>query len=128
MIWPDLNIGQREDILRNQLKEKKNYISNFQEDHMKINENQITKVSNLARLELNNEEKSEFTRQLSDIISYVEKINELDTDSIKPADHIEDSKNVMRKDKSEKSLLREKIEKVAPSFDEGHFIVPKIIE
>ncbi len=89
---------------------------------------EIEKVASLARLELTEQEKGEYTRQLTDIIEYVEKIKELDTSAIEPADHITDVKNVFRKDLVKKSLDRDAIEKNAPSFENGHFVVPKIIE
>jgi aspartyl-tRNA(Asn)/glutamyl-tRNA(Gln) amidotransferase subunit C len=95
---------------------------------MKIDEKEIVKVANLARLDLTGEEKVEFSKQLNDIIEYVEKVNELDTSEVKPADHIVDMKNVTREDKVEKSLDPSDIEKIAPAFDRGHIVVPRIIE
>lgn len=95
---------------------------------MKIDETLIEKTARLARLELTTEEKHEFSKQLSDIINYVEKINELDTDSVTAADHIIDLKNIFRKDEAKASIERSEIEKIAPGFENGHIIVPKIIE
>ena len=95
---------------------------------MKIDENIINKTAALAMLELNEEEKKEFTEQLTDIITYVEKINELKTDNVKPADHIIDLNNVFRIDEVGKSIDTDKIEKIAPEFKNGHIVVPKIIE
>jgi len=95
---------------------------------MKINENDIQKVAKLARLELNQGEREEFSRQLNDIIEYVEKINELDTSGIKPADHIVELNNVVRADVVQKSIDVAELEKMVPSFRDGHIVVPKIIE
>lgn len=95
---------------------------------MKINENDIQKVAKLARLELDPAEREEFSRQLNDIIEYVEKINELDTSGVKPADHIVELKNVFRDDSVQKSVDVSELEKMAPSFRNGHIVVPKIIE
>lgn len=95
---------------------------------MKINENDIQKVAKLARLELSSEEREEFSKQLNDIIEYVEKINELDTAGVKPADHIVELSNVFREDVVQKSIDPAEIEKMAPSFKNGHIVVPKIIE
>ncbi len=95
---------------------------------MKINENDIQKVAKLARLELSSEEREEFSKQLNDIIEYVEKINELDTSGVKPADHIVELSNVFREDVVQKSIDPAEIEKMAPSFKNGHIVVPKIIE
>jgi len=95
---------------------------------MKIDEKEIVKVANLARLDLTDDEKAEFSKQLNDIIEYVEKINELDTSGVKPADHIVDMKNVTREDRIKESLDISDIEKIAPAFDRGHIVVPRIIE
>lgn len=95
---------------------------------MKIDRQTIEKVSKLSRLELSEPEKDEFSKQLSDIITYVEKINELNTADVKPADHVVDLGNVFRKDEILKSIDKSEVEKIAPDFENGHFIVPRIIE
>lgn len=95
---------------------------------MKINENDIQKVARLARLELSGEESEEFSKQLNDIIAYVEKINELDTSGVRPADHIIELSNVFREDVVQKSIDPAEIENMAPSFRNGHIVVPRIIE
>ena len=95
---------------------------------MKIEEKDIIKVAKLARLELSPDEMNEFSRQLNGIIQYVEKINELDTSGIEPADHIVEVKNVFRKDIVQESINRSELEKIAPDFRQGHIVVPKIIE
>jgi aspartyl-tRNA(Asn)/glutamyl-tRNA(Gln) amidotransferase subunit C len=95
---------------------------------MKIDKDQISRVSTLARLELTEEEREEFSRQLTDIVEYVEKINELKTDNIAPADHIVDLKNVFRKDTVKPSIEITEIEKMAPEFQDDHIVVPQVIE
>jgi aspartyl-tRNA(Asn)/glutamyl-tRNA(Gln) amidotransferase subunit C len=95
---------------------------------VKMDKNDILRVAELARLELTDEEKAEFSRQLSDIISYVEKINELNTENVDPTDHIVDLKNVLRDDAVTESIEKKKLEKIAPRFEEEHFVVPRIIE
>lgn len=95
---------------------------------MKIEESDIIKVAKLARLDLSPEEKDEFSRQLNGIIEYVEKINELDTSKVEAADHIVELNNVFRKDIVKNSIDRAELEKIAPDFQEGYIVVPKIIE
>lgn len=95
---------------------------------MKIDESDIIKVAKLARLDLSPEEKDEFSRQLNGIIEYVEKINELDTSKVEAADHIVELNNVFRKDVVKNSIDRTELEKIAPDFQEGYIVVPKIIE
>jgi aspartyl-tRNA(Asn)/glutamyl-tRNA(Gln) amidotransferase subunit C len=95
---------------------------------MKIDRQTIEKVSRLARLELTEPEKDEFSKQLSDIITYVEKINELNTADVKTADHVVDLGNVFRKDEVLTSIDKSEVEKIAPDFENSHFIVPRILE
>lgn len=95
---------------------------------MKIDETQIGRVARLARLDLTEGETKEFSLQLSAIIGYVEKINELDTGSIAPADHIVEMKNVVRPDAVTPSMDRKDIEAMAPRFERDHFVVPRVIE
>lgn len=95
---------------------------------MKIDDAQIIKTARLARLELSDSEREEYSKQLNDIIEYVEKINELDTSNVKPADHITDVSNVFRDDVVTGSMDRRGIEQNAPQFADGFFVVPKIIE
>lgn len=95
---------------------------------MIIDEGVISRVAELARLELSDDEKTEFSRQLSDIIRYVEKINEMDTASVEPTDHIVELKNVLRSDTVRESIPVEDIKKIAPAFEDGHIVVPQIIE
>jgi len=95
---------------------------------VKIGISDIEKVARLARLELSPEEKQEFSGQLSKIIDYVEKIKELDTSNVKPAEHIVPLNNVFRKDEVKDSIDRDAIESIAPIFKNGHIVVPKIIE
>ncbi len=95
---------------------------------MKFDENVINKVCELSRLELTPQEKQEFTMQLEDIIHYVEKINELDTTNVQPADHIVPLSNVFRDDRVNESLPVQEVQKIAPQFEKNHFVVPRIIE
>lgn len=95
---------------------------------MKFDESVINKVCQLAQLELAAEEKQEFTKQLEDIIRYVETINKLDTANVQPADHIVSLSNVFREDIAKESLSMEDVANIAPQFEKSHFVVPRIIE
>ena len=88
----------------------------------------IEYVAELARLDLTDEEKKLLTPQLKDILGYVEKLNQLDTDKIVPTSHILSLKNVLRHDESKKSLDQGKVMDMAPKKQDGMFRVPRIIE
>jgi len=94
----------------------------------KIDREQVTKVAYLSRLELTEAEIEEFTGQLSAILDYVAKMNELETEGIEPLAHCLPVNNVLREDKANDSLGTEKVLENAPERDEGFFKVPKILD
>ncbi len=82
----------------------------------------------LARLRLAGEEKELFISQLSSILGYMEKLDELDTKDVEPTSHVLSLNNVMREDTAAPSLPREDALLNAPSHTEKFYRVPKIIE
>ncbi len=94
----------------------------------KIDKAQVKKVAKLSRLELTEAEVEEFTGQLSAILDYVEKMNELDTDNVEPLAHCLPISNVFRRDHVEESLGTEKTLVNAPQRDGEFFKVPKILD
>ncbi len=94
----------------------------------KIDQGQVRKVAKLARLELTEAEVEEFTGQLSAILDYVEKMNELDTDRVEPLAHCLPISNVFREDGARESLGTDVVLANAPQRDEDFFKVPKILD
>ncbi len=95
---------------------------------MKITKQEVEHVAKLARLELSDKEKDMFTDQLSNILTYVEQLNELDTKGVEPTSHVLDINNVMREDVPGESLSQDRALANAPDKAAGHYRVPKIIE
>ncbi len=94
----------------------------------KIDQAQVRKVARLSRLELTDAEVEEFTDQLSAILDYVEKMNELDTDNVQPFAHCLPVSNVFRQDCVKQSLGTERTLANAPQRDGEFFKVPKILD
>jgi aspartyl-tRNA(Asn)/glutamyl-tRNA(Gln) amidotransferase subunit C len=94
----------------------------------KIDEAQVRKVAKLARLDLSETEIEEFAGQLSAILDYVARMNELKTDGVEPLAHCLPISNVFRKDVMKESLGTEKTLANAPQRDGAFFKVPKILE
>ncbi|MBN2138058.1 MAG: Asp-tRNA(Asn)/Glu-tRNA(Gln) amidotransferase subunit GatC [Sedimentisphaerales bacterium] len=94
----------------------------------KIDEDQVRKVAKLARLELCEQEVEDFAGQLSAIIGYVEKMNELDTEDVEPLAHCLPVSNVLREDIAGESLGTEAALANAPQWDGDFFKVPKILD
>ncbi|MBU4560918.1 Asp-tRNA(Asn)/Glu-tRNA(Gln) amidotransferase subunit GatC [bacterium] len=94
----------------------------------KITKRDVEYVAKLARLKLSEKEKEKFTKQLDQILKYVDKLNELDTEKVKPTSHVLPLKNVFREDRVGESLKVEKVLENAPEKAKGFFKVPKVIE
>jgi aspartyl-tRNA(Asn)/glutamyl-tRNA(Gln) amidotransferase subunit C len=88
----------------------------------------IEHLALLARLELSEDEKNRFSRQVGSIIEYIDTLNQLDTSDIDPTAHVLPMKNVFRTDTVRPSLTREKALQNAPGCTNEFFRVPKIIE
>jgi aspartyl-tRNA(Asn)/glutamyl-tRNA(Gln) amidotransferase subunit C len=93
-----------------------------------ISERDVTHIAALSRLKLSDTEAAMFGRQLNDILSYIEKLNELDTVDIEPTSHILPLKNVYRQDRTEAPLDREAALSNAPDKTERFYKVARIIE
>ncbi len=93
-----------------------------------MDKEQVGYVATLARLALTPEETVQFGGQLSEIFSYIEKLDELDTTAVEPTSHVLPLSNVFRVDAVKPSLPAEKIVENAPDREETFFKVPNIIE
>ena len=92
-----------------------------------IGKDEVKHIAELAHLKLNNEEVEQLSEQLSDILDYIDKLKEVDTKDVVPTAYTIPMINVLREDKVEPSMKREKVLTNAPEKDKGHFKVPKII-
>lgn len=86
----------------------------------------VEHVAKLARLELSEDEKVKFSKQLGDILKYVEQMNEVDTTDVEPMSHAIPVVNVMREDAVVSEQTKEELMANAPSKEDGFFRVPKI--
>ncbi|MFZ3122519.1 MAG: Asp-tRNA(Asn)/Glu-tRNA(Gln) amidotransferase subunit GatC [Thermodesulfovibrionales bacterium] len=85
-------------------------------------------ISKLARLSVSEKEREAFSAQLQSILSYMEKLNELDTKDVEPTSHVVSLSNVMRDDVQRDSISREDALANAPDRTDKFYRVPKIIE
>ncbi len=92
-----------------------------------LDKEQVRKVAHLARLELTQEEETQFIPQLSSILEYFEQLSELDTEDVPPTTRAIDMSNVARPDELQISIEREAMLEVAPDSDGEYFRVPQIL-
>lgn len=95
---------------------------------MKLSSAQVEHVAQLAQLALSDGEKELFRQQLSSILEYAERLQQLDTDAIPPTSTVLPLENVMRDDEVRPSLPLEDILANAPVVDEDCFQVPVVLE
>ena len=94
---------------------------------MKITPQEVSHVADLARLQMSQQEIEALARQLDDILTYVAKLNELDTEAIVPTTHAISIVNAFRDDEMKPSLVREKALANAPQQNGESFVVPRVI-
>ncbi len=94
---------------------------------MKISPEDVQDVANLARLTLSKNDIEVFTNQLDQILTYIDKLNELDTAHVEPAHHALAITNAFRQDAVQPSMPNEKSLANAPEKKNGAFVVPRVI-
>jgi aspartyl-tRNA(Asn)/glutamyl-tRNA(Gln) amidotransferase subunit C len=95
---------------------------------MKLTRAEVQRVAELARLRLSDEAEIQLTAQLDKILSYMEKLNQVDTSDVAPFSHATEGANAFREDKATNRLDTDTLLANAPDRDATFFKVPKIIE
>lgn len=91
-----------------------------------ITKEDVKHVAKLARLELTEEEIEKYSKQLGDILKYVDQMNEIDTTGVEPMPHPIPVFNVMREDEVKYEQSKTEMMANAPYEEDGFFRVPKI--
>lgn len=95
---------------------------------MKITEETVDKVAELAKLEFSADEKRGLIQDMDKILTFMDKLNELDTDGVEPLIYMTDEVNALRKDEVISDITHEEALKNAPKKDSDYFRVPKVLE
>lgn len=93
----------------------------------KINKDKVEHICGLAKLKLAEDEREKFAEELADIVDYIEKLAELDTEGVEPTAYPVSLKNVLREDKVEKSLNPKKALENVPDKIGSQVKVPAIM-
>lgn len=92
-----------------------------------IDRDTVIKVAQLSKLQLKEEEIELFSKQLSQILEFIEKLEELDTENILPFYELNQQEAPMRDDIPEKGLSNEEALSNAPQAENGFFVVPRVV-
>jgi aspartyl-tRNA(Asn)/glutamyl-tRNA(Gln) amidotransferase subunit C len=95
---------------------------------MKIDKESLKKIAHLSRLEIKPEEEALLLKSMDSVLSWMEKLNEIDTEGVAPLTHVMDEDNNWRADESANTLPREEALSNAPSKNTAYIMVPKVIE
>ena len=94
----------------------------------KIDIKTVDEVAHLARLEFNDSAKGEILNDMNLMLSFVDKLSELNTENIEPLIYMTNEKNILREDVSEITLTQKEALKNAPKKDSDYFKAPKVID
>ena len=95
---------------------------------MAISKETVEHAAHLARIELGANELEKLSRQLQDILDFIDKLKKIDIENIRPTSHILALNNVLREDAPKESLSPQKTLANAPVKEGNFFAVPKVIE
>lgn len=95
---------------------------------MQITPDLIKYLETLARITLNEDEEKKVGSELQDILTYIDMLNELDTDGVEVMSHCFPVTNVMREDEVSASMTPDEIVANAPESQDGCFVVPKTVD
>ena len=95
---------------------------------MIIDQATVQKIAHLSRLEFNDSDEKEMVNSLNNILGWMDKLNEVNTDNVAPLIHMSFELNVLREDKVGQHMSHEKALVNAPKKDSDYFRVPKVIE
>ncbi|MES2836099.1 MAG: Asp-tRNA(Asn)/Glu-tRNA(Gln) amidotransferase subunit GatC [Bacteroidota bacterium] len=95
---------------------------------MAIDKNTVDKIAHLARLEFENEAKDEMVNDMNRMLSFVDKLNEVNTDNVEPLIYMTHEQNVSREDVVKDTVSHKDALLNAPKKDSDYFKAPKVVE
>ena len=95
---------------------------------MTIDLKTVKHISKLARISVDDEKANKLAGDLNSIFSFIEKLNELNTENVEPLKSIAQTTLRFREDEIKSENIREKILKNSPENNEDFFVVPKVVE
>lgn len=93
-----------------------------------MDEKELKNIANLAKLNIDDAEVTSMLGDFSRIVQYVDEIKNLDTSSVGDDEIYEQIFYELRKDLAENGLKRDDLAKIAPAYENGYVVVPKVIE
>jgi aspartyl-tRNA(Asn)/glutamyl-tRNA(Gln) amidotransferase subunit C len=95
---------------------------------MSLNSQDIKRIAHLARIEVNDDEAQATLNKLTGIMALIEEMQAVNTEGIAPMSHSQDVTQRLREDQVTETNQRELYQSIAPSVEDGLYLVPKVIE
>ena len=94
----------------------------------KISEQEVKKIAELSRLSLTNEELKKRTKDMNNILDYMDTLNEIDTENVEELYNVHDMNNSLREDSYESSLDKKDVLANSPNSNSDYIEVPLIVK
>jgi aspartyl-tRNA(Asn)/glutamyl-tRNA(Gln) amidotransferase subunit C len=95
---------------------------------MAFDKSEVEKVAQLARLHMSESEVDEVASRITDILTLIDQMQSVDTESVEPLAHPLDMTQRLRPDVATEPNRRDELQQLAPATEDGLFLVPKVIE
>lgn len=95
---------------------------------MSIDTKTVEKIARLARIKVTDAEKEKFSQELTDIMQWIEQLQDVDTEGVEPMTSVVDMTLHQRKDEITDGNIQQKVLANAPETAENFFVVPKVVE
>lgn len=95
---------------------------------MKIDQETLNKIAHLSRLEINEQDVDQILKDMNNIVAFVDKLNEVDTEGVAPLTTMSHEVNMLREDVVKPHMDHEYALRNAPKKDADYFRVPKVLE
>ena len=88
----------------------------------------LKQIASLSNIKLEGNDLRDLTQDFNQILEFVQKINEVDTRDVEPMKHVLSYEPIAQKDQEPENVALEDIRRIAPKFEGGYFVVPRVIE
>ncbi|MDK2778554.1 MAG: Asp-tRNA(Asn)/Glu-tRNA(Gln) amidotransferase subunit GatC [Pseudomonadota bacterium] len=95
---------------------------------MALDQQQVRDIADLARLQLDDNQITEYQKNLSNILDLVDQLSAVDTSAVEPLAHPLDAVQRLRADEVSESNQREHFQQCAPQTENGYYLVPRVVE
>ncbi len=95
---------------------------------MALEQDQVRDIAELARLQIDEDQLTEYQKNLTNILDLVDQLSAVDTTDVSPMAHPLDAVQRLRADVVTESNQRDHFQRIAPATENGHYLVPRVIE